>query len=218
MQYSLAVAILAVAVSVVPQPAAAQSAANVRVSARIVVIEDETFTRAGLVYAVLGHDRVQVNANGPRRGKGVRVQVGTHGVKAFLEAVRNSNWLHTESTQQILTMSGAEALISSNDLSFNRRVAHSRGPSLLVTPTVMADGRVHLKVSARLEDRVDYAWGNSADGSPALVETEVIARDGEEVILATSSAVQSTREAGILRWGAGQQGREMLVVVTAQVQ
>jgi hypothetical protein len=199
-------------------PVQAQRPANVRVSARIVVIENETFTKAGLAYMVLGNDRVQVTSNRRRRSDGVHVQVGTHGVKAFLEAVRKSKWMHTESTQQILVMSGAEALISSNDLTFNRRAAHTRGPSVLVIPTVMDDGRVHLQVSAQLEDRVDYAWGNSVDGSPALVETAVVAHDGEEIILASSSAVQSTREAGILRWGGGRHGRDILVVVTAEVQ
>ncbi len=218
MKYFLGVALLGVALSALSQPAAAQSAPNVRVSARILVIEDDAFSRAGLAYVLLGHDRVQVNSNGRHRNQGVRVQVGAHGVSAFLEAVRNSNWMRTESMQQVLVMSGAEASISSNDLSFDRRAAHTRGPSLVVIPTVLDDGRVHLQVSARLEDRVDYAWGNSVDGSPALVATEIIARDGEEIILATSSAVQTTREAGILRWGRGQQEREVLVVVTVQVQ
>jgi hypothetical protein len=204
-----------------PQTAGAQEApastAHVRVTARIVVIDREAFTRAGLAYAVLGADRVRVSSAGRRAAAGARVAVGVHGARAFLDAVRASRWTHSESTQQVLTRSGAEALVSSTSLRLGRRTAHTQGPSLAVIPTLLADGRVHLSLSARVEDTVTYPWGYGVDGSPAAVDTEIIAADGEEIIVGSSSAEQSTRASGILWWGTSEQGRDVLVAVTAQV-
>lgn len=188
---------------------------QVQVTARIVVVDREAFTRAGLRYVVVGNDRVRVTSTGARGGVGI--QVGTHGVTAFLEAARRNRWIRSESTQQVLTMSGREAFVGSSDLAVSRRSARTRGPSLAVIPTVLDDGSVHLQVSARMEDRVTYAWGYGVDGSPAAVETELIARDGEEVILASSSMTQTTRESGLLGWGGGEEGRDVLVAVSARV-
>lgn len=199
------------------QPAATPVHAQVRVTARIVVVDRDAFTRAGLAYVVLGNDRVRVSSTGRRGGRGARVEVGTHGVSAFLEAVRESRWIRSESTQQVVTMSGAEALVSSTDLMVDRRAARTRGPSLAVIPNVLADGSVHLRVSTRIEDAVTYAWGYGVDGSPAAVDTEIITGDGEEVILASSSAVETTRESGMLQWGGGEQGRDVLIAVSAEV-
>lgn len=192
-----------------------QAFEQVRVTARIVVVDRDAFTRAGLSYLVIGNDRVSVRSTRPGGARGVRVAVGTHGISAFLDAVRRSRWVRSESTQQVLTLSGAEAVISSSQLSVGRHAARTRGPSLAVLPTVLADGSVHLRVSARLEDEVSYAWGYRVDGSPAAVDTEVIARDGEEVLLASSSAVQSTRDVGMLSLGVGEQGRDVLISVSA---
>lgn len=202
-----------------PRSTAAQIAPNthVRVTARIVVIDRDAFTRAGLEYVVLGTDRVRVSRDGRRASGGVHVHVGTHGASAFLEAVRASQWIRSESTQQVLALSGAEALVSSTTLSVGRRAAHTRGPMLAVIPTVLEDGRVHLRVSARVEDAVTYPWGYGVDGSPAAVETELIAASGEEMIVGSSSMVDSTRERGLLWWGTSEQGRDVLVAVTAHV-
>jgi hypothetical protein len=193
------------------------STAHVRVTARMVVIDRDAFTRAGLAYVLLGADRVRVSQHARRVPAGVSVQVGTHGATAFLEAVRSSRWVHSESTQQVLAISGAEALLSSTTLTIGRRSAHTRGPALAVTPTVLADGRVRLHVSARVEDAVTYPWGYGVDGSPVAVETELIAVPGEEYIIGSSSAVQTTRETGILWWGSAEQGRDVLVAITAHV-
>ncbi len=193
---------------------------HVRVTTRIIVVDREALTRAGLAYVLVGNDRVQVSASdraGSRRSRGVRIGVGTHGVQAFLDAVRDSRWVRSESTQQILTISGGEGRVASQDLSVGRGVSRTQGPSLIVSPTALDDGSVHLRVSARIEDSVDYAWGYGVDGSPAAVDSEVIARTGQEVVLASSSSVQSTREAGILSWGAAEHGRDVLVVMTAEV-
>lgn len=192
------------------------SADHIRVTARILVIDRDALTRAGLSYVVLGNDRVRVSASGRQRG-GARIEVGTHGVAAFLDAVRASRWVRSESTQQVLVLSGGEGVVSSQSLAAGRFASRTRGPSLLVSPSVLAGGDVHLWVSARLEDSVDYAWGWGVDGSPAAVDTELIARDGEEVLLASSSAVQTTRESGLLGWSSGEQGRDVLVAVTAEV-
>lgn len=193
---------------------------HVRVTAHILVVDRDALTRAGLAYVLIGNDRVQVTA-APRGGiggsRGVRIGVGTHGVTAFLDAVRDSRWVRSESIQQILTLSGGEGIVSSTDLSVGRTASRTQGPSLLVSPTVLADGSVHLRVSARVEDSVTYAWGYGIDGSPAAVDSEVIARAGEHVVLASSSAVQSTRESGVLSWGAGEQGRDVLVAVVTEV-
>lgn len=194
-----------------------QGVAQVRVTTRIVVVDRDALTRAGLAYVMVGNDRVRVSPTGQRRVRTGRVAVGTHGVTAFLEAVRESRWVRSESTQQVLTISGGEAVVSSTQLAVGRHAARTRGPSLAVVPNVLPDGSVHLWVSTRLEDAVSYAWGYVVDGSPAAVETELIAGDGEEVILATSSAVESTRESGLLSWGGGEQGRDVLVSVRAQV-
>jgi Flp pilus assembly secretin CpaC len=221
MRFAVVVGLVLLVHAGVPRVAAAQATPTatpqVRVTARIVVIDREAFTRAGLAYAVLGADRVRVVATGGRAAGGVRVPVGMHGARVFLEAVRASEWVRSESTQQVLTMSGAEALVSSQNLLIGRRAAQTRGPSLVVVPTVLPDGRVHLSLSARVEDRVTYAWGYAADGSPAAVDTEIIAADGEEIIVGSSSAVERTRESGILRWGTSEQGRDVLVAITAQV-
>lgn len=197
--------------------APAQAQAHVRVTARIVVVDREAFSRAGLAYVVLGNDRVRVSSTGRRPARGVRMTVGTHGVTAFLEAARQSRWVRSESTQQVLALSGSEAVVSSSDLMIDRRAARTRGPSLAVIPVVLPDGSVHLQVSTRLEDAVTYAWGYGVDGSPAAVDTELIAGDGEEVLLASSSAAQSTRDSGMLSWGSGEQGRDVLVALTAEV-
>lgn len=217
MRLPIALGLLALATPVWAQQPASAAHPHVRVTARIVVVDRDAFTRAGLSYLVLGNDRVRVTSSGRRSGDGARVRVGTHGVTAFLDAVRESRWIRSESTQQVLTMSGSEALVSSTDLMVGRSSARTRGPSLAVIPSVLADGSVHLQVSTRLEDAVTYAWGYGVDGSPAAVDTEMITGDGEEVILAGGSSVQTTRESGLLRWGGGERGRDVLVAVSAQV-
>jgi hypothetical protein len=201
------------------QHGAAQTATpgHVRVTSRIVVVEREAFTRAGLDYVVVGADRVRVSGTGRRAATGVHVQIGTHGVSAFLEAVRSNRWVRSESTQQVLTMSGSEAFVASTTMSVGRRATYTQGPSLTVVPTLLEDGRVHLRVFARVEDTATHPWGYGVDASPAAVETELIVRAGEEIIVGSSTAVESMRESGILRWGVSEQGRDVLVAITAQV-
>lgn len=193
---------------------------HVRVTTRIIVVDRDAVARAGLAYILVGNDRVRISAaprGGVRGSDGVRIGVGTHGVTAFLDAVRDSRWVRSESVQQILTISGGEGTVSSTDLSVGRAASRTQGPSLIVSPTVLADGSIHLRISARVEDSVTYPWGYGVDGSPVAVSSEVIARAGEHVMLASSSAVQSTRESGILSWGAAEQGRDVLVAATAEV-
>lgn len=199
------------------RPAVGGDLAHVRVTARIVVVDREALTRAGLGYVVLGNDRIRVSPAGRTGPRGARIGIGTHGVTAFLDAVRENRWIRSESTQQVLTRSGGEAIVSSTDLHVGRHAARTRGPSLAVVPAVLPDGSVLLRVSTRLEDAVTYAWGYGVDGSPAAVDTEIIARSGEEILVASSSAVETSRETGLLRWGGGEQGRDVLVAVTAEV-
>ena len=198
-----------------PSAGSALDLAQVRVTSRIVMVDHEALTRAGISYVVLGNDRVRVDAS-RRRGPG-GIEVGVHGVRAFLEAARENRWIRSESTQQVLTLSGRSAMVASTDLTVDRRSARTRGPSLEVIPTVLADGSVHLAVFTGVRDRVTFGRGYGVDGSPAAVETEIIAGDGEEVLLASSSTTRSTRGAGLLAWSAGEQGRDVLVAVTATV-
>ena len=217
MRLSALLALLPLATSAAAQQTAIASADQVRVTARIVIVDREAFTRAGLSYAVIGGNRVRVTSTGRRASGGVRVQVGTHPVAAFLEAARASRFIRSESTQQVLTMSGRPAMISSQDLAVGRRAARTRGPSLSVIPTVLSDGTVHLQVSTGVEDRVTYAWGYGVDGSPAAVDTEILAADGEEVILASGSSSTTTRQSGLGGWSSGEDARDILVAVSADV-
>jgi hypothetical protein len=190
---------------------------HVRVTTRMVVVDRSAVTRAGLGYVVLGNDRVRVSARDDGRRRRGGVALGTLGIRAFLEAARDSRWVTSESTQQVLALSGAEARVASTELAIGRSGARTRGPTLTVVPVVQADGMVLLRVSARLEDTVSSPWGYTVDGSPAAVETEVLARPGEEVLLASSSSVERTRDAGLLVWGSGEHERDVLVVVTAEI-
>lgn len=217
MRAAAVVALLVLAVPAAAQQTVAASMEQVRVTTRIVVVDREAFTRAGLAYEVIGPNRVRVRSTGRRAPGGVRVTVGTHGVAAFLEAARASRWVRSESTQQVLTLSGRPAMISSQDLSVGRRAARTRGPSMSVIPTVLSDGTVHLQVSAGIEDRVTYAWGYGVDGSPAAVDTEILAAPGEEVLLASGSSVTTTRQSGLTGWGSGEEGRDVLVAVSVDV-
>ena len=192
---------------------------RVRVTSRIVTVDREALARAGLEYVVLGNDRVRVTARGRREPRGVGIEVGTHGVSAFLSAARENRWVRSEATQQVLAMSGRPARVSSTDVSTGGRwgVTRTQGPSLEVVPTVLPDGSVHLQVWARIEDSVRGAWGYGADGGPASVETELVVPDGEEVLLASSSSNEEARRAGLLGWGSSERGRDVLVAVTAEV-
>lgn len=214
---ALAAALLGPPARLPAQQLPAMASEQVRVTARIVVVDREALARAGLAYVVVGNDRVRVTRTGGRTPGGVRVKVGTHGVTAFLEAARASRLIRSESTQQVMTMSGRAAQISSQDLSMGRRAARTRGPTLAVVPTLLADGRVRLQVSTGVEDRVTYARGYGVDGSPAAVDTEVLASDGEELILASSSWITTTRESGLAGWTSDEAGRDVLVAVSATV-
>lgn len=217
MRKAVVLALLALPASAAAQelpPPLYESPAHVRVTARIVTVDRAALTRAGLAYVVLGNDRVRVHSTG--RG-GTGVAVGTHGVSAFLHVARERRWLRSESTQQVLALSGGEAVVSSSDLEVGRYAARTRGPTLAVSPTVLPDGRVHLRVAAGVEDEVSYGWGYRVDASPAAVATELVVRPGEEVLLASSSAVQSGRASGLLRWGGVERGRDVLVAVSVTV-
>jgi hypothetical protein len=200
-----------------PGPAAVMDRpAQVYVTARVMVVDREEATRVGLGYVVLGHDRVRVGA-GARRGVdapgGSGVAVDVLGATAFLDLVRQRRLVRSESTQRVLVMSGAEARVASSEVSMGRHRARTRGPSLTVVPTVGADGLVHLWVRAGLDDVVSYGWGYEVDGSPAAVETEIVARAGEDVIIASGSVVETTSERGLLRWGGATQDRDVLIVL-----
>jgi hypothetical protein len=212
----------------------AERPVNVQVTTRVMVVDREEATRVGLGYVVLGHDRVRVG-NGGRAGGGTgwgtgagsRAGAGSGGSEvvaaevlgatAFLELVRQRRLVRSESTQQVLVLSGGEARVASSEVSVGRHMARTRGPSLTVVPTVGADGLVHLWVRAGLDDVVSYGWGYEVDGSPASVETEIVARSGEDVILASGAVMESTSERGLLRWGGATRDRDVLIVLRVEV-
>lgn len=221
---SLAVLLAALALVM---PAAAQDVsatelgdAQVSVTARIVVLDREAFSRAGVDYVALRGGHVRVDAREPRRVPRpfrVRIGSGVLGVHAFLEAARESRWVRSEFTQQVVTLSGSAARVSSSTLDLDPYAARSRGPELIVTPTVLDDGRVRVRVSAGVDDTVVDAWGLTLDGSPVRAETELILRSGEEVVLASAATRESTRDAALLRSSRGEREREVLVVITPRV-
>lgn len=191
---------------------------NVRMTATLLVVDREAVRRAGLSYVVLGPDRVRLSPLDERRGpaRGVRAQVGALGVRAFLDAVRTNRWASTETTQHVLALSGSPARVSSTDLTIGRFTTRSQGPVLSVLPTILEDGRVHLRVSARIEDvATDPYWGHTVDGSPVSVDTELIVHAGEEVIIASGSRVESSRASGLLHLSSADRERDVLVVITA---
>jgi hypothetical protein len=199
---------------------------NVQVTARVVVVDREEAARVGLGYVVLGHDRVRVGGGGNAgggggwgtgMGTGGGVGVEVLGATAFLDLVRQRRLVRSESTQQVLVLSGGEARVASSEVSLGRHMARTRGPSLTVVPTVGTDGLVHLWVRAGLDDVVHYGWGLEADGSPASVATEIVARPGEDVILASGTATESTSERGLLRWGGATRDRDVLIVLRVEV-
>jgi hypothetical protein len=213
----------AAAVAVVPPM---ERPVNVQVTARVVVVDREEATRVGLGYVVLGHDRVRVGGGGNAgggggwgtgMGTGGGVGVEVLGATAFLDLVRQRRLVRSESTQQVLVLSGGEARVASSEVSLGRNMARTRGPSLTVVPTVGVDGLVHLWVRAGLDDVVRYGWGFEVDGSPASVDTEIVARPGEDVILASGAVMESTRERGLLRWGGATRERDVLIVLRVEV-
>jgi hypothetical protein len=215
------VAICAAAALFAVPPAVAQADAHVhvRLTTRIVVMDREAVTRAGLSYLVLASDRVRLDAGDrrpARRGSGGPA-AGVLGVRAFLDAARDRRWVRAEHTQQIVTLSGTAARISSTELEARRYGTRSSGPATTVVPTVLPDGRVRLWISTGVEDRVVDAWGRADDGDPVAAEAEIVARPGEEVILASGASVETAREAGLLRLRHADRGRDVLVVVTAEI-
>jgi hypothetical protein len=208
-------------VSVATDAGIARAPGHVRISSTLLVLDRTAVRRAGLSYVVLGPERVRLVPLDGGRGaaRGVRVEVGALGVRAFLDAVRTNRWVRTETTQHVLALSGASAHVSSLDTRLGAYGTHTRGPVLNVLPTILDDGRIHLHVSTRLEDvDVDRYWGYAVDGSPVAVATELIVRAGEDVIIASGGGVEASRETGLLYIASTDRERDVLVVVRATVE
>jgi hypothetical protein len=187
--------------------APAPEATQLRVTTRILVVDHYEATRVGLGYAVLEHDRV-------RLARGDRVL----STGAFLELARERRLLRSESTQQVLVLSGGTARVGSTQLAVGRHGARMRGPTFEVVPTVTSDGAVHLWIDARLEDSVTLGWwGYRLDASPAAVVTELVARPGEEVIIASGRVTETSRDGGLLRRGSASHERDVLIVVGVEL-
>jgi hypothetical protein len=108
--------------------------------------------------------------------------------------------------------------VSSGSVSVGRwGTTRVRGPELLVTPTVLEDGRVLLDVRARLRDEVSGSWGHSADGSPVDVATTVTVLPGEEATVGSVSAETQRSDVGFLYWQTGTEMLDVLVVLRPEL-
>jgi hypothetical protein len=189
----------------------AQDAHHVRVSAQVVVVDREAATRAGVSYVSLADGRVVVTQGASRRrGASAGAPLG---FRAFLELARERRWARHESTQMVLVLSGAEARVAGLDERSSTFASRASGPSLTVIPTVLGDGTVHLRVRSGVEDRLESPWG-SRDASTAWVETELVGRSGEEIVVASSALEQATGRGGILRLDRADRTRDVLIVLT----
>jgi hypothetical protein len=193
---------------------------QVGISATMVVIDREAVARAGLSHVVLGDGRIRLGATGtgrtPRRARAAITADGI-GMQAFLDLAREQRWIRSEFTQQVTVLSGSEGSISSSTLRMGGMGARTTGPSLTVAPTVLPDGSVHLRVSAEVVDVATDRWGYPIDGSPVAARTELVVADGEEAIVASGSATETSRRVGLLHLSNTERDREVLVTITPRV-
>jgi Flp pilus assembly secretin CpaC len=87
----------------------------------------------------------------------------------------------------------------------------------MVTPTVLEDGSVHLRISAEVVDMATDRWGYPVEGSPVAARTELVVADGEEAIVASGSAVETGRRVGLLHLSSTERDREVLVTITPRI-
>lgn len=196
---------------------------HVRVHAQIVLIDREEAQRVGLRYAQAGGGRIWVSgagATGRRRGVGVSGDVAGIPVSAFVDLARNKRLLRSETQTQITTLSGSTAEIGSGTLAMGPwGASRSAGPELIVTPTVLPDGRVQLAVRAKLRDEVTvpYPFGYSVDASPVDVATTVIVEPGQEATVGSMNTATEHRDTGLLRWEDFSGSRDVLVVLKPEI-
>lgn len=197
------------------QTGIASPATHVRVEARILLLDRAELRHAGLDYVQVGGGRIALA--GRSRG-GVRADPGGISVSAFVQLARSRRVLRSESTLQVLTLSGSPASLSSGSVTMSGwGGARAEGPELLVTPTVLEDGSVRLEVRARLRHEARSVYGDPVDGSPVDVATTVVVRAGEPATLGSARVQTETRDAGLLRWEDRSGSREVLVVLTPVV-
>lgn len=192
---------------------------TVTVDARIVLIDREEATRAGVRWLQAGNGRI-VLTSGPRRGGGVRVskEGGAIPVSAFVELAREHRLVRSDSRLQVSTLSGREARIASGVLSTDAwGGAREMGPELVVLPTVLPDGSVRLDVRARLRDERSDPYSGGVSGAPVDVATTVIVQPGAEATVATVGVTEQHRDAALLRWVSGRIARDALVVLRVAV-
>lgn len=199
-----------------PSPAPAP---HVRVHAHIVLLDRVEARRAGLRYAQAGDGRIRVEGGG-RRGGGVGVGGTVAGipVSAFLELARDRRLVRSETRMQVLALSGTSAALGSGSLRVSGWGAtRAQGPELVVTPTVLADGRVRLEVRARLRDEATSPYGYGVDASPVDAATTIVARPGQEVTVGSVATTTEHSTAGLLRWEDEAGQRDVLVVLRPEL-
>jgi hypothetical protein len=203
-----------------PDPGMETSRPQVGISTTMVVIDREAVTRAGLSHVVLGDGRIRLSATGAGRApRGARAAIaaGGMGVQAFLDLARQQRWIRSEYTQRVTVLSGSQGSVSSSTLRMSGMGARTTGPSLMVTPTVLEDGSVHLRISAEVVDMATDRWSYPVEGSPVAARTELVVADGEEAIVASGSAVETGRRVGLLHLSSTERDREVLVTITPRI-
>jgi hypothetical protein len=200
--------------------AAPSTPPHVRVHAHMVLLDRTAATRVGLGYVQVGAGLVALDGSRGRRAAGVGVAGAAGGmpVSAFVDLARSQGVLRSESRVQVLTLAGSQAAVSSGTVGRSRGgVARVQGPELVVTPTVLEDGRVQLEVRARLRDEVSSPWFQ-VDGSPVDVWTTVVVRPGEAATVGTVRVEGERTDAGLLHWSRSSEELDVLVVLRPELE
>jgi hypothetical protein len=205
------------------QPAAAGEVEHVRVYAHILLVDRAEATRVGLRYVQVGGGMIGLDGSRPLRrggGGGVVVTGGAAGVpvSAFIDLARDRGVLRSETRTQVLVVSGGSASVASGTASVGRwGTTRVRGPELIVSPTVLEDGRVLIDVRARVRDEVTGVYGYGADGSPVDVATTVVVGAGEEATVGSLSTSTQRWDTGVLRWASEAGDLDVLVVLRPEI-
>lgn len=206
------------------QPAPTATVEQVRVHAHILLVDRTEATRVGLRYVQVGGGMMGLDGSRPGRGGsvggGVVVTGGVAGipVAAFIDLARQRGVLRSETRTQVLVVSGGSASVASGTASVGRwGTTRVRGPELLVTPTILEDGRVLLDVRARIRDEVTGVYGYGVDGSPVDVATTVVVGAGEEATVGSMGTSTQRSDAGLLHWASSAGDLDVLVVLRPEL-
>jgi hypothetical protein len=191
---------------------------QVRVHAHVVLVDRREAARVGLGYVQLGGGLMGVEDARARGGIGARGSAGGVPISAFLDVARQRGVLRSDTRSQVLVVSGGSGAIASGTVGVGRwGTTRVRGPELVVSPTVLEDGRVQLDVRVRLRDEVTGVYGYGVDGSPVDVWTTVAVWPGEEATVGSMSASTQRSDTGLLYWSSESGDLDVLVVLRPEL-